>query len=58
MLCAGHGDRTRCSQGFRHRGDVIRAYNSAGRIADAVLADGVNAEAPEAGSRRAPSTAG
>jgi hypothetical protein len=42
--CAGYATPGRYPDGFRHRPQVFRAYDSHGRICDAVLVDGIDAE--------------
>ena len=42
--CQGYAERDTYPAGFRHRRQVFRAYDDAGRIADALLVDGAQAE--------------
>jgi len=42
--CDGYEPTTDYPTGFRHRQQVFRAYDTKGRIADAVLVDGAEAE--------------
>jgi len=43
--CAGYSERDTYPAAFRHRSQVLRAYDERGRIADALLIEGVHAEA-------------
>lgn len=43
--CQGYPERGTYPAGFRHRSQVFRAYDKAGRIADALLVEGAHAEA-------------
>jgi len=42
--CAGYPDGDRYPEGFRARQQVQRGYDAAGRIADAILVEGADAE--------------
>jgi hypothetical protein len=44
-LCGGYAERRTYPAGFRHRQQVLRAYDVKGRIVDALLVEGVHAEA-------------
>ncbi len=43
--CQGYAERDTYPAGFRDRRQVLRAYDEAGRIAEALLVEGVQAEA-------------
>lgn len=43
--CEGYAERDTYPAAFRHRSQVFRAYDDAGRIADALLVEGAQAEA-------------
>ena|SRR5690242_12962287 len=43
--CEGYTEPNAYPAGFRHRQQVFRAYDKAGRIADALLVEGAEAEA-------------
>jgi hypothetical protein len=43
--CGGYVERDAYPAAFRHRRQVFRAYDEAGRIADALLVEGAHAEA-------------
>lgn len=43
--CGGYDTPGQYPEGFRHRQQVFRAYDGQGRICDALLVDGVDAEA-------------
>ena len=42
--CEGYAERGAYPAGFRDRRQIFRAYDDAGRIADALLVEGANAE--------------
>ncbi|MFV2008316.1 MULTISPECIES: DUF1203 domain-containing protein [unclassified Micromonospora] len=43
--CEGYAERDTYPDPFRHRRQVFRAYDHTGRIADAIIVEGVHAEA-------------
>ena len=43
--CEGYAERDTYPAEFRHRRQVFRAYDEAGRIAEALLVEGAHAEA-------------